>query len=374
LSNLLFTLVPAWKASGTSCVDGLQSTSRHATDSVRRQRLRSTLVAVQIAVAVVLLTGAGLLIRSFTSALANNLGADTSHVLTFDFRYPPREAFKQIGMHGTSGLFEVSAKPADMVDRVSERLRHVAGVEAVGAVSLAPFSGPGIQMPFSIEGRTLDTGAASTADSLPVVEYFAVTPGFFGTMRVPLRQGRDFVPTDDERSRSVVIVNETFARQYFRGEEAIGRYLRLHFLPEEPVREVVGVVADVLSGRMESQRSPTVYVPNRQQSSRFVGPYVYTRNGMYFVVRTTADPGGTIEIVKRAVAEVDPVTPVANARPVEQTLDDQVRFLRLYTLLLSAFGGVAALLAAVGIYGVAACNGPGSSASGSPLAHGGGMC
>jgi len=144
------------------------------------------------------------------------------------------------------------------------------------------------------------------------------------------------------------------ARQHFSGEDPIGQYLRFDSIPEEQPRQIVGVVGDMLDGPFSAQHAPTVYVPHVQQTTRATGPTVYARIGMYFVIRTLGEPMALLPQIKRAVAEVDRRTPIANATTVEQTLDAQVRHLRLYLFLLGLFGVVAAVLAAVGIYGVVA--------------------
>jgi putative ABC transport system permease protein len=125
-------------------------------------------------------------------------------------------------------------------------------------------------------------------------------------------------------------------------------------VPNERPRQIVGVVGDTLVGPLQTSSSPAVYVPHVQQGPTFVGPFVYLRNGMSFVLRTRGDPMALVPAVKRAVAEADPTTPIAGVRTVEQSLDDSVRHLRLYMLLLGAFGAVATVLAGVGIYGVMA--------------------
>jgi putative ABC transport system permease protein len=144
------------------------------------------------------------------------------------------------------------------------------------------------------------------------------------------------------------------ARRYFPGEDPVGQQLRFDFVPNERPRQIIGVVGDTLSTPLQASAAPTVYVPHEQQGPTFVGPLVYLRAGMAFVIRTTGNPLTLVPAVKRAVAEVDPATPVAGATTVEQTIDDSVRNLRLYMILLGAFGAVATLLAATGIYGVMA--------------------
>jgi predicted permease len=184
--------------------------------------------------------------------------------------------------------------------------------------------------------------------------YLAVTPDYFKVLRIPVRRGRDFGAQDRADSPLVVIVSDTMVRRFFPNEDPIGQYLQLDFVPNERPRQIVGVVGDTLTGPMQASSTAAVYVPHVQQGPTFVGPYVYLRAGMAFVLRTTVSPTSLIPAVKRAVAEIDPATPVAAATTVEQTLDDSVRHLRFYMLLLVVFGAVATLLAATGIYGVMA--------------------
>ena len=353
----LFAVVPAMQASRVAMLEASRESSRTATGSAARQRMRSVLVCGQIALALVLLIGAGLLINSFVRVLENDLGGDPSSLLTFDFRLPPRESFKAAGIYRGSGLFEVSPVPAETFERVRDRLQSLPGVRSVAAASTAPFiSGLALAMPFAIEGRPLppSVAAGTRPAEQQTADYTAVTSGYFNVMRIPLRRGRDFDSHDRADSPYVVIISEAMARKYFPNEDPIGQYVRFDFVPNERPRQIVGIAGDVLVGRLQTTSSPAVYVPHLQQGPTFAGPYVYIRNGMAFVLRTVGDPLTLLPAVKNAVAEVDPATPVAGARTVEQSLDDSVRHLRLYMLLLGAFGAVATLLAAVGIYGVMA--------------------
>jgi putative ABC transport system permease protein len=354
VTALVFAVLPALQASRTHVTGALKESSRGATAG--RQRIRHALVVGQIALALLLLVGAGLLLHSFARVVGNELGADPTNLLTFDFRLPARESYKQIGMFGSSGLFEVSAVPANTVERVLQRLETVPGVQSVAATNTPPFGGSSADVPFRIDGRAEPSSAISVAGaaSRPTVMRVAITRGFFQTMKVPLRGGRDFDQRDIATAPFVVIINETMARQYFSGEDPVGQYLRFDSLPNEQPRQIVGIVGDTLVGPFQASHQPAVYVPHLQQTSLAAGPTVFMRIGMYFVVRTLGDPMAIVPNIKRAVAEVDRATPIANAGTVEQTLDAQVRSLRLYTWLLGLFGAVAAVLAAVGIYGVVA--------------------
>ncbi len=353
----LFAVVPAMQASRVGMLAASRESNRSSTGSAERQRMRSLLVCGQIALALVLLIGAGLMIHSFVRVLENELGADPTNVLTFDFRLPPRDSFKAAGIYRGSGLFEISPVPGEMVERVRERLQTLPGVQSVAAVTAAPFStGIALAIPFVVDGRPVPPSATSgTPESdQQRADYTAISPGYFNVMRIPLQRGRDVDAHDRADSPYVVVINDAMARKYFPNEDAIGRYIRFDFVPDERPRQIVGVVGNVLVGPLQTSSAPAVYVPHLQQGPTFAGPFVYLRTGMSFVLRTAGDPMALVPAVKRAVAEVDPATPVAGARTVEESLDDSVRHLRLYMLLLGAFGTVATVLAGVGIYGVMA--------------------
>ena len=353
----LFAVVPAVQASRVGMLAASRESSRGATGSADRQRMRSLLVCGQIALALVLLVGAGLMIHSFVRALNNELGADPTNLLTFDFRLPPRDAFKAAGIYRGSGLFAISPVPAETFERVRQKLQTLPGVQAVAASTAAPFSTTvSIALPFAIEGRPLPPTAApgTTPAEQQTADYIAISSGYFGVMRIPQLRGRDFDEHDHSDSPYVVIISDATARKYFPNEDPIGRYIRFDLVPDERPRQIVGIVGDTLVGPLQTSSSPVIYVPHLQQGPTFVGPYVYIRNGMAFVVRAAGDPMALLPAVKRAVAEVDPTTPVADATTVEESLGNSVRHLRLYMLLLGAFGAVATVLAAIGIYGVMA--------------------
>jgi putative ABC transport system permease protein len=356
MTSIVFAVVPSMQVSRITLGEASRQANRTATANAQRQRMRSVLVAGQVALALVLLVGAGLMVHSFVRVLENELGADPRNVLTFDFRFPARESFKGIGMYRGSGLFEVSPVPAQTVERVFERLQTMPGVLAVGAVSAPPFGGQGFSIPFLIDGRPVPPPA--TAGIRPAerqtADYFAITPGFFKAMGIPLLRGRDLVSHDRAEAPLVVIISDAMASRFFPDEDPVGKYLRFDFVPDEQPRQIVGVVGDTLLGPLQTTRTPAVYVPHVQQGPTFVGPFVYLRIGMTFVLRTAGDPLIMVPAVKRAVAEVDRLTPVAAVRTVEQTLDGHVQQLRLSMWLLGMFGAVAALLAGTGLYGVIA--------------------
>jgi putative ABC transport system permease protein len=173
-------------------------------------------------------------------------------------------------------------------------------------------------------------------------------------MRIPILSGRNITAQDTAAGAPVIIINQTMARRFFPSEDPIGKRITLDFVPDERPRQIIAVVGDTRSSQMQKEPSPTMYVSHVQQTARWPGPQFADRAGMYFLLRTSGDPLKLMETVKRAVAEVDPSRPAANFRTVEQSLSQQTQFLRLYILLLGIFGGIAAVLAAIGIYGVMA--------------------
>jgi len=350
LTMALFAVLPAIQSSNVSLTTPMRTSGRDASGHAGRPRLRAALVVAQVALAVVLLVGAGLFINSFARVISRDMGANTRNLVTFDFRMPLADFTKQVGRYREGSLWDVSPVPARTFDRIVERLRTVPGVTAAAAVNLSPFASGSIPMPFAIDGRPpLSNGRVSAA---PTVSYLAVTAGFFQTMGIPLLQGRDFDAHDTADRPYVAVINRTMAQQFFASEEVIGRRLTLDFVPDERSREIVGVVADTLSGPLQQKQEPVIYVPHVQQTSQFVNALVYTRVGMTFAVRTVGDPLRAMPSIKQAVADVDRLTPVSNVRTVSETVNAQIGDLRLSMLLLATFGAIAAILAATGLYGV----------------------
>ena len=280
-------------------------------------------------------------------------------MLTFDFRFAQTDAIKPYARYRGLGLWDVSPLPALTFDRIVERMKSVPGVTSVAAINRPPLNSGGIVMPFLIEGRPAPPATPAgtsdgSSDSGQTASYFSVTPNLFGTMKIPIHRGRDFTSQDTSAGTLVIIINQTFARRFFPNEEPLGKRITLDFVPDERPREIVGIVGDTRTSRMQQEPVPTMYVPHVQQTARWMGPQWNDRAGMSFVLRTSGNPTALVETVKRAVADIDLTRPATNFRTVEQYLSQQTQYLRLYILLLGIFGGIAAVLAAIGIYGMMA--------------------
>ena len=351
LTALVFGIVPAIQASKADLVRSLKESGRGGTDGAARQHLRSALVTVQIAMALVLLIGAGLMINSFIRIERNPLGADPKSLLTFDFRFARDEAIKPVARYRNQGVWEVNPKTTQSFQRVFERLKTVPGAFSVAGASTPPLAGS-LRMPFWIEGRSEVAGPDGMAPQS--AGYIAVTQNYFSTLKATMLQGRDFDDRDTAGAPFVAIINETTAKKFWPNESPIGKQIRMDYVPDEPLRQIVGVVRDIRMSLQQKQFTPTIYVPYLQQTPRWMGAGYSLRAGMFFILRTAGKPMAIAESVRRAVAEVDPDRPVADMRTVEDYLDRQVQFVHLYVLLLGIFGTIAAVLAAIGIYGVMA--------------------
>ncbi|HSP69872.1 MAG TPA: ABC transporter permease [Bryobacteraceae bacterium] len=350
LAAVVFGIVPAMQASNADLAGSLKESTRSGTDGVTRQRLRSALVVLQIAMALVLLIGAGLMINSFVRIQSNALGADPKNLLTFDYRFSRDEAIKPYARYRNAGLWDVLPVTTLSFTQVYDRLKSVPGILSVAGASTPPLAGA-LNMGFLIVGLPAPPPDANGQPS-QTANYIAVTPDYFATLRTPIIQGREFNDRDTGSAPYVVVINQTMAKRYWPNESPIGKQIRLDYVPDEPLREIVGVSADIRMNRQQRQLRPAIYVPYLQQTPRWMGAGYGTRAGMFFVMRTQSKPLSMATSVRQAVAEVDHTHPVANLRTVEDYLDQQVRYVRLYVLLLGIFGAIAAVLAAIGIYGV----------------------
>ena len=320
--GVVFGLVPALAASRGVHL-ALKDAGRGSSGGVNRHRMRTALVTGQLALAVVLLVGAGLLMRSLVRLQQADLGYSIESALTFE-----------VGLVGAR--YEKNEAQDAFFDALYERIAALPGVVSVGGSGNIPMRG-GAMASLAIDGRPQPEG------KLPEVGYQPVSDDLFKAMGVPLERGRTFGPQDRSDSPPVVILSESAARAFWPNGDPIGARVRLGPNPNDPWNTVVGVVGDVRMGTAGNSR-PTAYVSARQDHW----------GGMAIVVRTTVDPMSLLPAVRRAVRAIDPTIPVADAHSMKQIQSMELTDRRLPMQLMSVFALVALALAAVGVYGVMA--------------------
>ena len=352
-TGLVFGIVPALSTSGIELMNVANRTSPGAGRSRRVHRLREALVVAQISLALVLLIGSGLLMKSFLRQATRDLNFDPNGVLAFEYRIPGPGYYKPIGTYQGHPYFPVPPLIIASVERVHERLRPVPGIESVAGISLQPVDSPIVPiLSLRVEGRAQPRTDAERSWSS--ARYFLITSDLFATLRTPVIRGRELDARDTAAAPWVAIVNEAMANRFWPGEDPIGKRFRLDVLPEEQVREVVGVVRDIPIRLNQVSGEPIVYASYLQQPSHYRAPWANMHGHMTFMVRSSVDPLSLVPAVRRAVAAVDPDRPIFNIRSVEAALDQSVRARHSYVFVLSVFAVAATLLASVGLYGVTA--------------------
>jgi putative ABC transport system permease protein len=319
LTGIVFGLVPAWQASRPDVNECLKEGGRTGSNA-GHQRTRNALIIAEIAIALVLLIGAGLLVQSFVRLRQVDLGYEPKGLLTMWVSASPTR-------------YRDDEARARFFKRLQEQASLVPGVESISSSSESWFGLLNFQ--FNIESDPLPNGDEN-------VRYSAVAPNYFNVLKAQIRAGRDFNDQDDLRAPAVAIVNETLARRYFSDGQPIGRKIMLGYLGRRMVREIVGVSSDIKQEELGSATKPEMYVPMQQV------PWF----GTALVVRSTGDPMRLKKDLQAAIWQVDKDLPVSSAETVEQHLADLVAEPRLYTLLLGVFAIIALLLASIGIYGV----------------------
>ncbi|MGH9792563.1 MAG: ABC transporter permease, partial [Candidatus Acidiferrales bacterium] len=315
---------PAWMVSRSNLQETLKEGSSGGS-AERRGWLRSTLVVTEVALAVVLVVASGLLLQSFARLQSVPPGFRTDHSLSFAAILPRAK-------------YAEPAKQTAFFEQVLQRVKSLPGVASAALAEPIPLSGSDTLYSLSVEGRATDQG------DLPSPLYYLVSPDYFRTMEIPLLAGRAFTEQDVDGAPRVVVINRTFAERIFPNENPLGRRIRLG-RNSDIAREIVGVVADTKHYWLGERNSLLqVYEPFAQMP----------QSGMNFVLRTSVEPGSLAGAVRRAVQAVDPDQPVIAVQTLEQLLSDSVAQPRFRTLLLGLFGGLALVLASVGVYGVMA--------------------
>jgi putative ABC transport system permease protein len=320
-TGLVFGLVPAMQATKSDLNESLKEGGRGGTAGARRNRARGLLVVSEIALSLVLLIGAGLMIRSFIRLEQVNPGFNARNVLTMRLSLP-------------SAQYSDVRKRASFFQQVIERIQSMPGVQSAAAISRLPLT-PGN----SGRGLTIEGFQNDASGNGPNADYRVISPDYFKTMGISLIKGRVFTDRDNTEASDAAIINKTMAGRYWPGEDPLGKRMRID---NDPTMQVVGVVEDVKHFGLDSQARPEFYVPYEKDPWPF----------MTVVVRGSSDPKSLAGAMRSEVWAVDGDLPVPDIKTIEQLLSDSVARRRFNMLLLAVFGGVALVLAAVGIYGV----------------------
>lgn len=324
VTGVLFSIVPAFHAARVSINETLKQGGRSGSDA-RSQRTRDVLVVLEVAAALMLLIGAGLMIQTMANLRAVDLGFESDHLLILRTALGPKynDPVKRLGYY----------------QRVLEQTSALPGVSGAAFASMLPFQSSGNTRRFQIEGVAPDLNFS------PDALFRIGTGSYLQTLGVKVREGRLFDDRDTGSSTPVIVINETFARHFWPGEPAIGHRISVSF-PNPVWRTVVGVVADVQERGYGLWMKPGAYVPAAQPVD--IGGY----SADYLVVRTKKAPTTLIEPMRKVITGVDPEQPVSNVQTMNEIVDENVADRRQQMTLLGSFAGLALLLASIGLYGV----------------------
>jgi putative ABC transport system permease protein len=317
---LIFGLIPALYVAGADVNDALKAGGRASSPSAGRTRVWNLLVAGEVALASVLLIGAGLAMKSFVNLQHVDPGIRPDHVLTFRMRLP------------TDNLYKSDREQAAFYRRVRAKVDSIPGIQSAGLSDVLPLGQQNDREYFTIEKHPLPAGQELVAD------FRRISPQYLTTMGIALLRGRMLSERDGRDAPSVILIDETLAHQFFPNEDPIGRRMRLW----GEFREVVGIVGQVHHYGLEKQPEPTIYAPYEQMTDK----------AMALAVRTTMDTQAMVKAVKQAIWSVDPGQPVFQIRSMDDYLSLAGTASRISTVLLLVFAGISMLLAALGIHGV----------------------
>jgi putative ABC transport system permease protein len=319
VTGILFGLAPAFRTAKVNLIDSLKEGLRGEGQSVLRSRTRSALVIFESAVAVVLLIGAGLLIRSLVALQNVNPGFDANSVLTMRIDLPRQK-------------YNSAEKAGNFFKDLETRVSGLPGVEATGTVTELPLSGQLNDIPFAVEGRP-----PVAPDQQFSADFRRVNQNYFSAMRIPLLRGRNFTDQEVAQGDKLVIVSQQLVAAAFPNEEALGK--RIITFNNEPFK-IVGIVGDLLHQSLGGQPFPAMYFPTRKSA------------GTNLVVRTTGDPLSLVGAIRNEVRAIDPDQPIAAVKPMTEWVESSVATPRYRTTLFALFAALAMILAATGIYGV----------------------
>ena len=331
-SGIMAGILPALRLSRGNVSQSLKAGLGHTDADSSGHRTRSVLVVSEVALSLMLLVGAGLMIRSFQKLNRVNPGFDSRNVLTMTAMV-------------SRAKFPSPEQQVSFFEQVLERVRALPGVESAGVVDDIPLDNGGSHQPVAIEGRPL-----LPMSEQPEVDVRLTSAGYMSALHIPVVRGRDFNDTDIAGRPAAVLISESMARQFWPGEDALGKRLTLTFSPSA-VREVVGIVGDVkLDGLDQTRPSATLYVPLDQVSTSTTRDW--NSFPMTLVVRSASAPTGLVSAVSNVVHDVDREIPLRDILTMDDLVANSVTQQRFNMLLLGAFAALAVLLAAVGIYSV----------------------
>ncbi len=325
LTGVAFGLAPAFQSSGVHITEWLKDSKKGASTGVRNRRLLRAVIIGEIAVALVLLTGAGLMLRSFRSVRDVDPGYDLENVLAISLPLPPAN-------------YRDQQQQLEFYERVLAKMETLPGVESAGGVFKVPIAGFATAI-FTVQGQPVPFGQEPNAD------YRTVSFGYFRTVGMQLVAGREFNERDSATSADAVIVNEQLARRHWPGEDAIGKRLQVA-MERTRWREVVGVVADSRLTGLEAPIDPAIYIPFPQNT------WANALQISSLMVRTQSDPRALIASIRQALQSIDATMPVTQVRTLDELVGESLSQRRFNTALITTFALIAGILAAVGVYGV----------------------
>lgn len=324
-TGLAFGLVPAFEASRSDAGAALKEESRSSSGALRT-RFRDTLVIVEIAVSLVLLMGAGLMMKSLSALMVRDPGFNLRNLMTFSVFLPP----------------DAYAQPPDIMrfdNEFKNRTSALPGVIGVSTNSLVPLTGSGNTIRFVVDGQPTEVGHDNETNSR------TVSIGYFSMIGIPLTSGRTFNDSEDAANAPMhVIVNQAWAKRFTNGENPVGKRIKFTFSPTQPFREVVGMVNDFAEAGLDATPEPTLFTPFPQATGNFIN----------YVVRTSGDPAEMVATLRGVMREMDSQLVMIRPTTIEQVIaQSSPVFLRRYpSYIIGAFAGLALLLAMVGLYGL----------------------
>jgi putative ABC transport system permease protein len=328
LTAFLFGILPVLKGMRTEASAAMKESSRGSTSTRRSNRSRSAMVVSEVALALMLLTGAGLVVASFQKVTNADLGFKPDHVLSLQLFLPP-DRYPS----------ENPAKRRQFVEQVEKRMNALPGVKSAGVINFLPLSGFWGTTSFLLRGQ-----AAPKQDQAPEADNRIITPGYLRTMGIPLLRGRNFTDADRDGSVQVVMINQTMAKLYFKGSEPVGEELNLGTADKPDWWQIVGVTGDVKAFGQDQPTHADIYRPFDQLPFPLIA----------FTLRTETDPASMIKSAEEALWSVDPNLPVLKAIPMDLLAGQTLAVRRASSSLISAFAVLALILASIGIYGVMA--------------------